>query len=70
MSRDPPNIGHATELIIGMDIKNVFDSQGGTEKISSGRVNDALGFTSRSRGLAFAISYLGVYEEIEHLHKE
>ena len=51
MSRDPPNIGHATELVTGMDVKNVFDGESGAEEIPSGRVNDTFGFTSGSRGL-------------------
>lgn len=58
MSRDPANIGHACELIIWVDIKDIFDSHGSTEKITSGRVNDTFGFTSRSRSLDFAVSHL------------
>ena len=70
MSRDPPNIGHATELVIGMEIKNVFDSQGCAEKISSSRVNDTFGFTSRSRSLVFAIGYMVRNAETGHSRKE
>lgn len=33
---NPANVGHAGKLVLGMNIKNVFDSKGGAEKVSTG----------------------------------
>ena len=51
MARNPSNVGHACETIAGVDVKDVFDSQGGTEQIATGGVNDTFGLASRARGL-------------------
>ena len=48
---DPSDIGHASELVIGVDVKHVFDSQESSEEVSSCRVDDTLGLSCRSRSL-------------------
>lgn len=42
VSRDPANIGHAGKLIIGVDIEDIFYSQGRTEQVTASRVYDTL----------------------------
>jgi hypothetical protein len=48
---NPANIGHASELVLGMDVKDVLDGQGGSDKVTSSGVNNTFWFTGRSRGL-------------------
>ena len=51
MASDPANVSHAGELVVWVDIEDVFDGQGSTEEVSSGGMDDALGLASRSGGL-------------------
>ena len=51
MARDPAKISHAAELVVRVDVEDVFDGHGSTEKETTDRVHDALGFTSRAGGL-------------------
>lgn len=48
MSRDPPDIGHACEFVVGVDVENVLDGERGAEEVTTSGVHDALGFSSRS----------------------
>jgi len=41
---DPSNIGHAGELVIRVDIENIFDGDEGPEQIASSAVYDTFGF--------------------------
>ena len=51
MTGDPTDISHAGELVLGVDIENVFEGQGSSEEITSSGVNDTLWLASGSRGL-------------------
>jgi hypothetical protein len=51
MSSDPTDISHAGELVIWVDIENVFYSDGGAKEVSAGGMNDTLGFSCGSRSL-------------------
>lgn len=46
MASDPTNISHACELVVGVDIEDVFHSQCGTKEIAASGVNDTLGLSS------------------------
>jgi Ca2+-binding RTX toxin-like protein len=48
---NPADIGHAGELVLGVDIEDVLDGQGSSEKVTSSGVNDTFWFASGSRGL-------------------
>ena len=48
MTSDPTDVSHAPELVIGVDIEDVFDSEGCTKKIPSCGVDDTLWFAGRS----------------------
>ena len=48
VTSDPTHVGHACEFVFGMGIKDVFDSEIGTEEVSTGAVNHSLGFTGRA----------------------
>lgn len=51
VTSNPTNISHARELIIGVDVKDVFDSQSSAEEVSTRGVNNTLGLSSGPRGL-------------------
>ena len=51
VTSDPANIGHAGELVLGVDIKHILDGQGGSEKVTSSGVDNTFWFTGGSRGL-------------------
>jgi hypothetical protein len=51
MTRNPSDIGHASESVSRMNIKDVFDGQGGAQEVATGGVNDALRLAGGSRGL-------------------
>lgn len=46
VTSDPTNISHASELVLWVKIKHVFDSQSGAKQVSASGVNDSLGFSS------------------------
>ena len=45
---NPTNVRHASELVVGVDIEDVFDGERGTQKVPAGGVNDTLGLARRS----------------------
>ena len=45
---DPPDIGHAREFVVRVDVENVLDGERGAEEVSTCGVHDALGFSGRS----------------------
>lgn len=51
MAGDPTDISHASELIVGVDIEDVLDSEGGAEEVSTGGMNDTLRLPSGTRSL-------------------
>ena len=51
MTGDPADIGHAGELVLGVDIEDVLEGQGSSEKVTTGGVNNTLWLASGSRGL-------------------
>lgn len=51
MTSDPTDIGHTSEAIIFMDVKDVLVSESGTEEVSTGGMYHSFGFSSRSGGL-------------------
>ena len=51
MAGDPADIGHTGELVLGVNIEDIFEGQGGAEKITSSGVHYTLWFSSGSRGL-------------------
>ena len=51
MTGDPADIGHAGELVLGVNIKDILEGQGSSEKVTTSGVNDTLWLASGSRGL-------------------
>ncbi len=51
MTCDPVDVGHAGESVVVVDVEGVFDGHSGAEEVSTSRVDDALGFAGRARGL-------------------
>ena len=51
VTSDPTDIGHAPELVLGVDIEDVLDGQSGSEEVSACGVNNTFGLAGRSRGL-------------------
>jgi hypothetical protein len=47
---NPSDVGHATVAVFGVDIEDVFDGHERSEKVTSGRVNHALGLFRRTNG--------------------
>lgn len=52
MTSDPANVGHASKLVIGVNVKDVLDSQSSAEKVATSGVHDTLGLTGGSRSLS------------------
>ncbi len=48
---DPSDIGHASELVGRVDVKDVLDGKKCSEKVAGGAVDDTFGFTGGSGGL-------------------
>ena len=48
---NPANIGHTSKLVLRVDIEDVLDGQGGSEKVTGGGVDNTFWFTGGSRGL-------------------
>ena len=48
---DPADIGHTSELVLGMDIEDVLEGQGSSEEVTSSGVNDTLWLAGGPRGL-------------------
>ena len=53
---DPTDIGHAGELVIGMDVKDILDGQCCAKEVATSSVDDTLGLASRARGLPRQVS--------------
>ena len=51
MTGDPADISHAGELVLGVDIENVLEGQGSSEKVTASGMNDTLWLASGSGGL-------------------
>lgn len=51
MTGNPTDISHAGELVVWVNIENVFYSEGGAKEVSTSGMNDALGFSCGSRSL-------------------
>jgi hypothetical protein len=51
VTSDPADIGHARELVVGVNVKGVFDSHSSAKEVAAGRVYDTLGFAGRAGGL-------------------
>jgi hypothetical protein len=48
---NPANISHACETVVGVDVEDIFDSEGCTEEISACGVDHALRFARGAGGL-------------------
>ena len=51
VTSDPTDIGHASELVLGVDIEDVFDGQSGSEEVTTSGMNNTFGLAGGSRGL-------------------
>ena len=51
MPSDPSHVCHASKAVSRMHIKDIFHRERSTEEVSTGCMNDTLGFACRSRGL-------------------
>lgn len=45
MACDPTNVGHAGKAVVGVNIKDVFKSDGSTKKVTRSRMNETLWFS-------------------------
>ena len=52
MPGDPANVGHASELVIGVNVKDVFDGQSSAKEVATSGVHDTLGLTGGSGSLS------------------
>ena len=41
MASDPTDISHASEPIVGVDVKDILDSEGDAEEVATGGMNRA-----------------------------
>ena len=48
---DPPDVGHAGELVVWVHIEDVLDGQRGTQQVATSGMNDTLGLTGGTRRL-------------------
>jgi hypothetical protein len=46
VSGDPANIGHASKLVIRVEVEDIFHGQGYTKQVSTCRVHDTLRLAS------------------------
>jgi len=53
---DPTYISHASELVVGMNIKDELHGHRRTQKISTSSVNNTLWFPCRTRRLRYIVS--------------
>lgn len=51
MSGDPSNVGHASEAVVWVHVKDVLDGQSRPEEVATGGVDDTLRFSSRAGSL-------------------
>jgi len=51
MASNPTDVSHTRELVIGMDIEDIFHSQSSTQKVTPSGMDNALGLASRTRSL-------------------
>jgi hypothetical protein len=51
MAGNPTNISHAGELVVGVYVKDVLDSQSGAEEVSTSSMNDTLRLAGGARSL-------------------
>ena len=71
MTSDPTDVSHAPELVIGVDIKDVFDSEGCAKKVPSRGVDDTLWFAGGSGRLtAETIGGLDMKQNKTHIENE
>ena len=52
MPSDPANVGHASELVIGVNVKDVLDGQSSAKEVATSGVHDTLGLTGGSGSLS------------------
>jgi len=45
MACDPADVGHAGEAVVGVNIKDVFEGDGSTDKVTCSRMNKTLWFS-------------------------
>lgn len=51
MACDPPNIGHACELVIWMHVEDVLDRHGRAQQVPASGMDDTLWLTGGTRRL-------------------
>jgi hypothetical protein len=51
---DPSDIGHAGELVVWVNVKDVFDGKLSSEEVSRGRVDNSFWLAGRSGGLVIS----------------
>lgn len=51
VASDPTDVSHAREFILGVNVKDIFDSQGSSEKVPSSSMDNTLRLSGGSGGL-------------------
>lgn len=51
MAGNPSYVGHASKLVVRVDVKDVLDGEVGTEEVSTSCVDNTLGLAGRARGV-------------------
>jgi hypothetical protein len=72
VSGDPANIGHAGELVIRVDVEDVFQGEGSTEQIAARCVHETLGLSRRAGrlGKSSVTRVNNMYKQAPHIKDE
>lgn len=72
MACDPPNVGHASELVVWVHVEDILDGHRGAQQVPASGMDDTLGLTGGTRRLEITptapIKISGsIYNQIKHI---